>query len=155
MDISTGIGLTLIALLLSFWALTWARRAANAAERTAIAAEKSALAAERSALAAKRGAEAAETSALAAREAAGIKSERTLDEAAQSRADRVDAVVKEVTDSWPKEGSAWPVIERNTGLSDQEVDEIIQKAFFAMGRTESEARQHAVAVLNMRRDPKG
>lgn len=151
MDMSTVTGLALIGLLLSLWALNWARRAANASERTAIAAEKSALAAERSAMSARRANEAAEASALAAREAAGVPS---YDDAAQARAARLDAVVKQLADEWPREGSAWPLVERNPALSDEDVDEIIQKAFHQMGRTDAEAKHHLVAVLNMRRGQK-
>ena len=151
MDLSTVTGLALIGLLLSLWALNWARRAANAAERTAIAAEKSALAAERSAMSAKRGAEAAEASAVAAKAAAGVPA---YDDPAQARAARLDAVVKQLVDEWPEEASAWPLVERNRALADEDVDEIIQKAFHQMGRTDGEARQHVVAVLNMRRDQK-
>jgi len=153
MDFTTGLGLTLISLLLAFWALTSARRAANAAERTAVAAEKSALAAERSALAAKRGAEAAEASAAAARGVAGT-SAPVLGDAARASAVRVDAVVKELLEIWPRDASAWPLVEQNIALSDDEVGEMIRKAFHLMGRTEPEARQHTVAVLNMRRDQK-
>ncbi len=58
----------------------------------------------------------------------------------------------DLINSFPKEASAWPLIGRHPELIDTEVDEIIHKAFHLMGRTESEARQHCVAVLNMRRD---
>ena len=149
---STELALILVAMLLALWALTWARRASVAAERTALAAEKSALAAERSALAARRSAEAAETSAGAARTASG-KGERVLvDPTAMARSARIDSVVKELLDCFVRDGSAWPLIERNPALPDDAVEEVIQKAFHALGRTEIEARQHSIAVLNMRRD---
>jgi hypothetical protein len=67
-------------------------------------------------------------------------------------AGRLDGVVMDLVNSFPKEASAWPLIGRHPELIDTEVDEIIQKAFHLMGRTESEAKQHSVAVLNMRRD---
>lgn len=151
MDMSTVTGLALIGLLLSLWALTWARRASRAAERTAIAAEKSALAAERSAMAARRGADAAEASALAARAAAGVPA---FDDSGQARAARLDAVARQLIDEWPLEASAWPLVERNPALSDEDVEEIIHRTFHQMGRTEAEAKQHAVAVKNMRYDQK-
>ena len=146
---STELALILIALLLGLWALTSARRAASAAQRTAIAAEKCALAAERSALAARRAAEAAEFSGLAARQSEGGS---PVDAATQGKAARLDGVVMDLINSFPKEASAWPLIGRHPELIDTEVDEIIHKAFHLMGRTESEAKQHSVAVLNMRRD---
>ena len=149
---STELALILVALLLSLWALAWAGRAASAAERTAVAAEKSALAAERSAMAARRGAEAAEASALAARATTGPGLEAAVGAEPEARAARIDAGVKELIDSWPRDASAWPLTERNPGLAEDEVDEIIRQAFHLMGRTEGEARQHTVAVLNMRRD---
>ena len=148
---STDLALVLVALLLGLWALTKARRASNAAERTAIAAEKSALAAERSAMAARRAAEAAEFSALTTRQSAGGPAS-AADEATHAKTARLDSVVMDLINSFPKEASAWPLIGRHPELVDTEVDEIIQKAFHLMGRTESEAKQHAVAVLNMRRD---
>jgi hypothetical protein len=150
---STELALALIALLLALWALTWARRAATAAERTAYAAEKSALAAERSALAARRGAESAEASAASARTAAGLDGFEVIDMAADAHAARIDGIVRELVDGWSREGSAWPLIAHHPELPDVEVEEIIRKAFHALGRTEAEARQHAVAVLNMRHDP--
>jgi hypothetical protein len=149
---STDLAVTLIALLLALWAINWARRAANNAERTAIAAEKSALAAERSALAAKRAAEAAEFSALAARQAASGADTPSDGVPAQATPTRVDAAVKELIDSWPRDASAWPLVERNPTLADGEVEEIIQKAFHLLGRTEAEAKHHSVAVLNLRHD---
>jgi hypothetical protein len=149
---STELALTLLALLLSLWALNWARRAANAVERTAVAAEKSALASERSALAARRAAEAVEAHALAARATTSPDAAAVVDVEAHARAARIDAVVRELIDGWPRDASAWPLVERNPGLAEDEVEQIIQKAFHLMGRTEAEARQHSVAVLNMRRD---
>jgi len=149
---STELALILVAMLLALWALTWARRASVAAERTALAAEKSALAVERSALAARRSAEAAEASAAAARTASGRGERTTVDPTAVARSARIDTVVKELLDCFPRDGSAWPLIERNPALPDDAVEEIIQKAFHALGRTEIEARQHSIAVLNMRRD---
>ncbi len=149
---STELALILVAMLLALWALTWAGRAANAAERAAIVAEKSALSAERSAMSAKRGAEAADASAMAARESAGVDAKPAVDEVAQARATRVDVAVKALIETWPDDGSAWPLIKRNPALAEDEVDDIIQRAFHQMGRTEIEARQHTVAVLNMRRD---
>jgi hypothetical protein len=133
---STELALILVALLLALWALTWSRRASVAAERAALAAEKAALAAERSALAARRGAEAAEASAAAARVASGGDDRTSVDPTMEARSARIDAVVKELLDCFARDGSAWPLIERNP----------------ALGRTEIEARQHAVAVLNMRHD---
>ena len=149
---STELALILVALLLALWALTWARRASVASERTALAAEKGALAAERSALAARRSAEAAEASAAAARMASGKREKTTVDPTTEARAARIDIVVKDLLDCFPRDGSAWPLIERNPALPDDAVEEIIQKAFHALGRTEIEARHHSVAVLNMRRD---
>jgi hypothetical protein len=149
---STELALLLVALLLSLWALTWARRAALAAERTAMAAEKSALAAERSALAARRGAEAAEATAASVRTASVPDRRGTADPTAEARSARIDAVVTELLDCWSRDGSAWPLIERNPALPDDAVEEIIQKAFHVLGRTDVEARQHSIAVLNMRRD---
>jgi hypothetical protein len=149
---STELALILIALLLSLWALAKAGQAVRAAERIAVAAEKSALAAERSARAARRGAEAVEASASATRAKAGPDFKTAIDPTAEARAARIDAVVKELIACWPSDGSAWPLIERNPALPDDAVEEIIQKAFHAMGRTEIEARHHAVAVLNIRRD---
>ena len=144
---STELALTLIALLLALWALTWARRAATATERTAVAAEKSALAAERSALAARRAAEAAEASA-----SPGLEAMFNVDETSLERLARIDAVVKELVDRWSRDGSAWPLVERNPGLTNAEVEQIIQRAFHMLGRNEPEAKQHSIAVLNMRRD---
>ncbi len=151
---SIDFALTLIALLLSFWALTWARRAATAAERIAVAAEKNALAAERSAMAARRAADAAEYSAVTARTSGGNGSAATVDDAVHSRGARIDAIVKELIQTWTRDASAWPLVESNTGLADDEVEEMIRKAFHLMGRTEGEAKQHAVAVLNLRHDQK-
>jgi hypothetical protein len=65
---------------------------------------------------------------------------------------RVDAAVKELIDSWPRDASAWPLVERNPALADGEVEEIIQKAFHLLGRTEAEAKHHLIAVLNLRHD---
>jgi hypothetical protein len=76
----------------------------------------------------------------------------SVDETSLERAARVDACVKELVDNWSREGSAWPLVERNPGLTNAEVEEIIQKAFHMLGRTETETKQHSVAVLNMRRD---
>jgi hypothetical protein len=149
---STVLGLSLIALLLALWAVHLGRLALRSAERTAIAAEKSALAAERSAMAAKRGADAAEAAAHAAHGTGSPGSAPQADSAAQARAVRVEALVKELVATWPEHGSAWPLVERNAALNDAEVSEIIDRAFHEMGRTESEARQHATAVLNLRRD---
>ena len=148
---STELAVTLIALLLALWAVNWGRRSAGEAERSAIAAEKSFLAAERSATAAKRAAEAAEISALAAREAAGGGGV-PIDAAAQATPTRVDAAVKELIDSWPRDASAWPLVERNPAFADSEVEEIIQKAFHLLGRSDAEAKHHSVAVLNLRHD---
>jgi hypothetical protein len=152
MEFSTNLGLTLIALLLAFWAITWARRAAVAAERTAVAAEKSALAAERSAMAARRGAEAAEASAVKAVEAARGDATQPADSKSRGEDIWLDVFVKELVDNWPRDASAWPLVERNPGLGDHEVEAIIHRAFHLMGRTEAEARHQSVAVLNMRRE---
>ena len=152
MEFTASLGLTLIALLLAFWSLTWARRAARAAERTAVAAEKSALAAERSAMAARRGAEAAEAGAVKAVETARGHTGQPSNRELQATAAWVDLFVQELIDSWTREASAWPLVERNPGLADDEVEAIIRKAFHSMGRTEAESRQHSVAVLNMRHD---
>jgi hypothetical protein len=150
---SIDLALTLIALLLSFWALTWARRAATAAERTAIAAEKNALAAERSAMAARRAADAAEYSAVATRTSARTSgAPPAVDDAARARGARIDAIVKELIETWTRDASAWPLVESNTELADDEVEEMIRKAFHLMGRSEGEAKQHSVAVLNLRHD---
>jgi hypothetical protein len=149
---STELALILVALLLSLWALTWARRASVSAERTALAAGKSALAAERSALAARRGADAAEVGASAARTASGRETRGRGDPTVEARTARIDAVVNELLNCWSRDGSAWPLIERNPALPDDAVEEIIQNTFHVLGRTEIEARQHSVAVLNMRRD---
>jgi hypothetical protein len=146
---SVELALILIALLLSLWALTSARRAANAAERIAIAAEKNALAAERSAMAARRASEAAEYAAVSAR---GPGKAPVVDEAERARAVRIDAVVKELMDNWTRDASAWPLVEKSPALADDEVDEVIHKAFHLMGRTDDEAKTHTVAVLNMRHD---
>ena len=148
---SIGLELGLIALLLALWAIVWARRAANAAERAAIAAEKNALAAERSAMAAKRGADAAEATARIVRGAGGTPDQGPTDVAALEKATRVDALARELVDVWPNDGSAWPLIERHAELLPDEVEALIGKAFYAMGRTENEAKQHTIAVLNMRR----
>ena len=43
------------------------------------------------------------------------------------------------------------LIERHPALAEDEVREIVERAFFLMGRTDSEATQHAIAVLNLRR----
>ncbi|HQR10913.1 MAG TPA: hypothetical protein PLW68_06235 [Casimicrobiaceae bacterium] len=152
MEFSTNLGLTLIALLLALWAITWARRAAIAAERTAVAAEKSALAAERSAMAARRGAEAAEASAVKAVEAASEGAAQSADPKSLGDDAWLDVFATELIDNWPKEASAWPLVERNPGLGDHEVQAIIRRAFHLMGRTEAEARHQSVAVLNMRRE---
>ena len=128
---STELALILVALLLGLWALTSARHAAMAARRAA---------------------EAAEFSALAARESAGGGPESAVDQATQVKAARLDGVVMDLINSFPKEASAWPLIGRHPELIDAEVDEIIHKAFHLMGRTEFEAKQHSVAVLNLRRD---
>lgn len=149
---STALGLGLIALLLALWAVHLGRNAMRSAERTAIAAEKSALAAERSAMAAKRGADAAEASAQAARGAGHAGPASAVDVAAQARIERFDALVKDLVGGWPEHGSAWPFIERNSELADSDVAQIIDKAFHTMGRSDSEARQHTTAVLNLRRD---
>jgi hypothetical protein len=149
---STGLGLSLIALLLALWAVHLGRNAMRVAERAAIAAEKSALAAERGAMAAKRGADAAEANAQVT---PGSGSPRPLpagDDAAKARAARIDGLVRELIETWPEHGSAWTLIERNSALPDADVAEIIDKAFHEMGRTEPEARQHATAILNLRRD---
>ncbi len=154
MEFSTNLGVTLIALLLAFWSITWARRAARAAERTAVAAEKSALAAERSALAARRAAEAAEASAIKAVEAAR---EGATSDAPNESPDKdvwIEVFVKELVDTWPRDASAWPLVERNPSLGDDEVKAIIQRAFHLMGRTEGEANHQLVAVLNMRHEHK-
>jgi hypothetical protein len=148
---STDLALVLVALLLGLWALSKSRRASSAAERTAVAAEKSALAAERSAMAARRAAEAAEFSAVAARATAGGPDPAAA-VATHAKATRLDGMVMDLVNSFPKEASAWPLIGRHPELIDTEVDEIIQKAFHLMGRTEFEAKQHALAVLNLRRD---
>ncbi len=147
---SIELALILIALLLSLWALTWARRAANAAERIAIAAEKNALAAERSAMSARRASEAAEYAAVSTRTPGKVP---VVDDAAHSRSIRIDAVVKELMNSWSREASAWPLVEKSPALADDEVDEVIHKAFHLMGRTDDKAKTHTVAVLNMRHDP--
>ena len=148
---SIGLALGLIALLLSLWAINWASRAANAAERAAAAAEKSAMAAGRTALAAQRRSDAAATT-LGAAEPEGPKHELNFDASARARTARLDALVKELMDTWPQEKSAWPLIERNPTLADDEVEGVIEKALYLMGYTEEEARQHAVAVLNMRHE---
>jgi len=150
---SVGLALGLIALLLSLWAINWASRAANAAERAAAAAEKSALAAERNALAAQRRTEAAATSALAS-EPPGGEHQPNFDASNRARTARLDALVKEMIGTWSKEKSAWPLIERNPTLADDEVEEVVQKALFLMGHTDDEAKLHAVAVLNLRHDNK-
>jgi len=151
---SIDLALTLIALLLSFWALTWARRAATSAERTAIAAEKNALAAERSAMAARRAADAAEYSVVHARTSSGADGSPVVDDAMRARDARIDAIVKELIATWTRDASAWPLVESNTALADDEVEEMIRKAFHLMGRSEGEAKQHSVAVLNLRHDQK-
>ncbi len=150
---SIGLALGLIALLLSLWAINWASRAANAAERAAAAAEKSALAAERNALAAQRRTGAATTTSRAA-EPAVAKHEPNFDASTRARTARLDALVKELIDTWPREKSAWPLIERNPTLADDEVEEVIEKALYLMGHTDDEAKQHAIAVLNLRHDNK-
>lgn len=147
---SIGLALGLIALLLSLWAINWASRAANAAERAAAAAEKSALAAERNAVAAQRRAEA---SSGAARPA-GPGQEPDYYASTRERTARLDALVKELMDLWPKDKSAWPLIERNPTLVDGEVAEVIEKALYLLGHTDDEAKQHAVAVLSLRHDNK-
>jgi hypothetical protein len=151
---SEALGLGLIALLLAMWAINWARRAGNAAERAAIAAQKSALAAERSALAAKRSAETAAAVAQASPKPAEPERRSDTDPAAQARTVRIDALAKELIEVWSRDSSAWPLVERYPDLVDDEVEAVIQKAFYAMGRTDDEARQHVVAVLNFRRDHK-
>jgi len=150
---SIGLALGLIALLLSLWAINWASRAANAAERAAAAAEKSALAAERNALAAQRRTDAA-TMASRAANPAGPKQEPNFDASMRTRTTRLDALVKELIDTWPQEKSAWPFIERNPLLTDDEVEDVIEKALYLMGHSDDEAKQHAVAVLNLRHDNK-
>ncbi len=150
---SIGLALGLIALLLSLWAINWASRAANAAERAAAAAEKSALAAERNAVAAQRRAEAAATVSGAAHPASP-EQEPNYYASTRERTARLDALVKELMAAWPKEKSAWPLIERNPTLADGEVEEVIEKALYLLGHTDDEATQHAVAVLNMRHDNK-
>lgn len=146
-----GLALGLIALLLSLWAINWASRAANAAERAAAAAEKSAVASERNALAAQRRADAAATTSRAA-EPAQSKPEPNYEVSTRARTERLDALVKELMNTWPQEKSAWPLVERHPTLADEEVEEVIEKALYLMGHTEDEARQHAVAVLNLRHD---
>src|SRR5271169_4913604 len=124
---STGLALGLIALLLSLWAINWARRAANAADRAAAAAEKSALAAERNALAAKCRTDAAATISGAANPVRP-EQEPNFDASTRARTTHLDALVKELMDTWPQEKSAWPLIERNPTLADDEVGEVIEKA---------------------------
>ena len=148
---SEALGLGLIALLLAMWAINWARRAANAAERAAVAAEKSALAAERSAMAARRS---AETAAAQAPMPAEPGHRPDADPAGQVRTARVDALARDLVDSWARDGSAWPLVALNPDLADDEIGAVILKAFYAMGRTDDEAKQHVVAVLNFRRDHK-
>ena len=148
---SIGLALGLIALLLSLWAINWASRAANAAERAAVAAEKSALASERNALAAQRRADAAATPSHAA-EPAAPKHEPNYEASTRARTARLDALVQELMNSWPQEKSAWPLVERHPTLADDEVKEVVEKALYLMGHTEDEAKQHAVAVLNLRHD---
>ncbi len=150
---SIGLALGLIALLLSLWAINWASRAANAAERAAAAAEKSALAAERNALAAQRRTDAA-TMTSRPPEPAAPKHEPNFDASTRARTARLDALVKELMDTWPQEKSAWPLIERNPTIADEEAEEVIQKALYLMGHTDDEAKQHAVAVLNLRHENK-
>jgi|SRR5271165_5558671 len=150
---SVGLALGLIALLLSLWAINWASRAANAAERAASAAEKSAVAAGRTALAAQRRTDAAATTASAA-EPAGPKQQPNFDASTRARTTRLDALVKELMDTWPQERSAWPLIERNPTLADDEVVDVVEKALYLMGHTEEEAKQHAAAVLSLRHDNK-
>ncbi len=154
MEFSTNLGLTLIALLLAFWSITWARRAAKAAERTALAAEKSALAAERSAMAARRGAEAAEASSVKSAESTKGRAAPPPATNPLEKDPWVEVFVKELVETWPRDASAWPLVERNPGLGDDEVEAIIQRAFHVMGRTEAEARHQSVAVLNMRHEHK-
>lgn len=150
---SIGLALGLIALLLSLWAINWASRAANAAERAAAAAEKSALAVDRMALAAKRHADMAATNP-AALEPASPGQEPAANPSAQARTARINALVKELVDTWSQENSAWPLIQRHPALADDEVEEIIVKAFYLMGRDDHEGKQHAAAVLNLRQDKK-
>ncbi|MEO8751190.1 MAG: hypothetical protein ABI624_00770 [Casimicrobiaceae bacterium] len=151
---SEALGLGLIALLLAMWAINWARRAGNAAERAAIAAEKSALAAERSALAARRSAETVAAAAQVSSATAAPEHLPATDSRVQGKTARIDALVKELIEVWSRDSSAWPLVERYPELADDEVEAVIQKAFYTMGRTADEARQHAVAVLNFRRDHK-
>jgi hypothetical protein len=75
-----------------------------------------------------------------------------IEATAQATPTPIDAAVKELIDSWPRDASAWPLVERNPALADGEVQEIIQKAFNLLGRTEAEAKHHSVAVLNLRHD---
>lgn len=146
---SIGLALGLIALLLSLWAINWASRAANAAERAAAAAEKSALEAQRMALAAKRRAEMVATTSESP-VPPGVGQEADTNSSAPARGARIDALVKELVDSWSQENSAWPLIQRHPKLTPDEVKAIIVKAFYLMGRDDHEGAQHAVAVLGMR-----
>jgi hypothetical protein len=84
--------------------------------------------------------------------ASGGDDRTSVDPTMEARSARIDTVVKELLDCFARDGSAWPLIERNPALPDDAVEEVIHKAFHALGRTEIEARQHAVAVLNMRHD---
>ena len=148
---SIELGLNLIALLLAMWAIHWARSAANAAERAASAAEKTALEVGRTALAARRAAEAAEASALAASTPAQRLQPLPSGNAEAAPALNVDALVKESVANWDQEHSLWPLISRHPGLTETEVETMVHRVFYALGRSDGEARQHAQAVLNLRR----
>ena len=140
--------LMLIALLLALWAIHWARRAANASERAAAAAEKSALAADRSALATKRWAESTTVSPAMVAAAAPEAAPPSIAGGDVG----FDALVKELMEIWPQAKTALPFIEHHPELSEDQVKQIVERAFYFMGRDDAEAKQHAVAVLNFHRD---
>ncbi len=147
---NAALAMSVIAVLVSLWALHWRRRAAIAAERSANEAIKSAAAAEASASAATRSAAAAEQSAATAAEALSFARQQAEQSALRQRKQWLDGLVDEGMRDWPQRGSVYHIVNREPSLTDGEIQEFVRAVFSGRGRTLAEADAHLTHVLERR-----
>lgn len=148
---SVSLGLSIISLLLAFWALYWSRRHGKAAEDSAAAAKRSADAAESSSVAATRSAQAAEASANTAIESLNFSKQKALQEEKEARARKLDGLVQEAIDKWPERGELLYIVLREPTLTDDEIRQLVFRVGPAVGYPQDQMEQRCKTLIEDRK----
>jgi uncharacterized protein YfaQ (DUF2300 family) len=127
--LDTSLGLSFISLLLSFWALYWSRRSAVAAEKSA---------------------RAAEANAAVSSDALELGKQKALHEKTQARAVRLDSLVEEAVRDWRTKGSLHEMVDREPGLTDDEIRQLVHRVFASVGKSRDKTDNYIEDMLQRR-----